>query len=153
MTQALQPNAFAAGLRRALDIVRDQDELRAKVFEGIADPLRVRESQCAAHYMANILDALADQLLDAGGFLGDAPEPEERAYIMDGNGAVMASYTVDELDPDIYAEQFARDQGFEIDETDGAIPDGGEDFSVKIAEAPNSVRCWTSRNYMIKAEA
>lgn len=101
--QALQPNPFAAGLRRALDIVRDQDE------------------------------------------------PQERAYIMDVNGAVMADYAVDELDPDIYAEQFARDQGFEIDETDGAIPDGCEDFSVKISEAPDSVRCWTFRNYMMKA--
>ena len=101
MTQALQPNAFAAGLRRALDIVRDQDELRAKVFEGIADPLRVRESQCAAHYMANILDALADQLLDAGGFLGDAPEPEEMR-------ATVRGWTVCYTEADSYA-WFERD--------------------------------------------
>ena len=150
MTQP-QPNAFCAGLRRALDIVRDQDELRAKVFEGITDPFRVRESQCAAHYMANILDALADQLLDAGGFLGDAPEPEERAFILDRNGEVMAVYEVDELDPDQYAERFANDSGFEIDK-DGLIPDGCEDFSVRIAETPDAVRCWTSRNYMTKGE-
>lgn len=101
MTQALQPNAFAAGLRRALDIVRDQDELRARVFEGIADPLRVRESQCAAHYMANILDALADQLLDAGGFLGDAPEPEEMR-------ATVRGWTVCYNEADSYA-WFERD--------------------------------------------
>ena len=80
-------------------------------------------------------------------------QPDERAYIIDRNGEVLASYAVDELDPDIYAEQYADAAGFDIDETDGAIPDGCEDFSVKISEAPDSVRCWTARNYMIKAEA
>ena len=80
-------------------------------------------------------------------------QPDERAYIIDRNGAVMAFYDVDELDPDLYAERYAQEQGFDIDETGGAIPDGCEDFSVKIAETPDAVRCWTSRNYMMKAEA
>lgn len=79
-------------------------------------------------------------------------QPEEKAFILDRNGAVMAFYDVDELDPDRYAELFADQAGFEIDE-DGRIPDGCEDFSVKIAETPDSVRCWTSKNYMMKAEA
>ena len=74
---------------------------------------------------------------------------QERAYVIDRNGEVLASYAVDELDPNIYAEQFANEQGFDIDEADGTIPDGCEDFSVKIAERADSVRCWTSRNYMI----
>ena len=78
-------------------------------------------------------------------------QPEERAFILDRNGAVMAFYELDELDPDQYAERFADASGFDIDETDGLIPDGCEDFSVKISEAPDSVRCWTSRNYMMKA--
>ena len=80
-------------------------------------------------------------------------QPDERAYIIDRNGEVLASYAVDELDPDIYAEQYADAFGFELDDSDGLIPDGAEDFSVKISEAPDSVRCWTSRNYMMKAEA
>lgn len=79
-------------------------------------------------------------------------QPDERAYIIDRNGEVLASYAVDELDPDIYAEQYADAAGFDIDETGGAIPDGCEDFSVKIAETPDAVRCWTSKNYMMKAE-
>ena len=62
-------------------------------------------------------------------------QPDERAYIIDRNGEVLASYAVDELDPDIYAEQYAQEMGFDIDYSDGLIPDGCEDFSVKIAEA------------------
>ena len=146
-----QPNAFCAGLRKALDIVRDQDELRANVA-AMLPRSEQHAYRCAAHYLANVLDAIADQLVDAGGFLGDAPEPEERAFVLDRNGAVMAVYQVDELDPDQYAERFADESGFEIDESDGLIPDGGEDFSVRIAETPDAVRCWTSRNYMMKAE-
>ena len=79
-------------------------------------------------------------------------QQDEFAFILDRHGAVLAFYDLDELDPDIYAERFADESGFEIDE-DGRIPDGCEDFSVKIAETPDAVRCWTSRNYMMKAEA
>ena len=147
MTQ-LQPNAFCAGIRRALDIVRDNRD----------NALRMKEIDAGKwvtgglYQLDKIIDILSDQLVDAGGFLGDAPEPEERAFVLDRNGAVMAVYQVDELDPDQYAERFADESGFEIDESDGLIPDGGEDFSVRIAETPDAVRCWTSKNYMMKAE-
>ena len=147
MTQ-LQPNAFCAGIRRALDIVRDNRD----------NALRMKEIDAGKwvtgglYQLDKLIDILSDQLVDAGGFLGDAPEPEERAFVLDRNGAVMAVYQVDELDPDQYAERFADESGFEIDESDGLIPDGCEDFSVRIAETPDAVRCWTSRNYMMKAE-
>ena len=95
---------------------------------------------------AEALELVADIVADT------TAEPEERAYIIDRNGELLASYAVDELDPDIYAEQYADAAGFDIDETDGLIPDGCEDFSVKIAESADSVRCWTSRNYMMKGE-
>ena len=147
-----QPNERAAALRLALDLVREQDELRARVAAGLPEYHRDKY-RCAAHYLANLADTLSDQLLDAGGFLGDEPEPEERAFILDRNGAVMAFYELDELDPDQYAERFADASGFDIDEGAGIIPDGCEDFSVKIAETPDAVRCWTSKNYMMKAEA
>ena len=146
-----QPNERAAALRFALDLVRAEDEMRARVAAGVPEYHRDKY-RCAAHYLANLSDALADQLIDAGGFLGDAPEPEERAFIIDRNGETLAHYAVDELDPDIYAEQYAQEMGFDIDYSDGLIPDGGEDFSVKIAEAADSVRCWSSRNYMMKGE-
>ena len=151
-----QPNERAAALRLALDIVRDQDELRSRVFAGITDPLRIREGQCAAHYLANLMDTLSDQLLDAGGFLGDEPEPEENdltAYIISGGGEVLAYYLLqdnDPLDADHFAQHYATMAGFELDTDCGLIPDGCEDFSVKISNAPDDLRCWTSCNYMMK---
>ena len=145
--QALQPNPFAAGLRRALDLAteRRDNQLRMLKLNTEADPWGAG----GLYQLNQLIDILQDQLVDAGGFLGDEPEPEGRAFIIDRNGELLASYAVDELDPDIYAEQFANEQGFDIDEADGMIPDGGEDFSVKIAERADSLRCWTSRNYMI----
>ena len=147
MTQQ-QPNTFAAGLRRALDIVRDNRDNAQRMKEMDAG----KWVTGGLYQLDKLVDILSDQLLDAGGFLGDAPEPEEHAFILDRNGAVMAVYEVDELDPDLYAERFADQLGFEIDDSDGLIPDGCEDFSVRIAETPDAARCWTSRNYMMKGE-
>lgn len=147
MTQP-QPNERATGLRIALDIVRDNRDNAQRMKEMDAG----KWVTGGLYQLDKLVDILSDQLLDAGGFLGDAPEPEEKAFILDRNGAVMAFYDVDELDPDLYAERFADQSGFEIDDSDGLIPDGCEDFSVRIAETPDAVRCWTSRNYMMKGE-
>lgn len=144
----LQPNAFCAGLRRALDIVRDNRDNAQRMKEIDAG----KWVTGGLYQLDKLLDILSDQLLDAGGFLGDAPEPEEKAFILDRNGAVMAVYDLGELDPDLYAERFADAGCFEIDNSDGLIPDGCEDFSVRIAETPDAVCCWTSRNYMMKGE-
>ena len=149
MTQP-QPNERAVGLRIALDMARTRRAIAGKM-NGVCGDLDAFANG-GVYQLNQLIDALQDQLLEAGGFLGDAPEPEEKAFILDRNGAVMAFYDVDELDPDLYAERYAQEQGFDIDETGGAIPDGCEDFSVKIAETPDAVRCWTSKNYMMKAE-
>ena len=154
-----QPNERAAALRMALDMLDKLDaDLRAreaaKPDESDID-IGFRRGLLFARLLVGdvVVDGLQDQLLDAGGFLGDEPEPpEERAFILDRNGAVLAFYYLDGLDPDEYAELYADAAGLEIDQ-DGLVPDGCEDFSVKIAETPDAVRCWTSRNYMIKAEA
>ena len=145
-----QPNQYASGLRRAIDLLKEQQRnlSRAAALSAEADPW----TGGRLYQLGQVIDTLSDQLIDAGGFLGDAPEPEERAFIIDRNGQVLEYYEVDELDPDIYAEQYAQEMGFDIDYSDGLIPDGCEDFSVKIAEAADSVRCWSSRNYMIKGE-
>jgi hypothetical protein len=148
-----QPNQFAAGLRHALDIARDRRDQAERVAAMVrAEGHHTSRLNAGIYQLNELIDTLSDQLLDAGGFLGIEDEPQERAYIIDRNGQVMASYDVDELDPDIYAEQFAAASGFDISDDDGRIPDGCEDFSVRIAEAPDAVRCWTSRNYMMKGE-
>ena len=144
-----QPNQYAAGLRRAVDLLKEQQRNLSRAA-GFSEPDPWTGGRL--YQLGQVIDTLSDQLIDAGGFLGDAPEPEERAFIIDRNGQVLEYYEVDELDPDIYAEQYAQETGFELDDSDGLIPDGCEDFSVKIAEAADSVRCWTSRNYMIKGE-
>lgn len=72
-----------------------------------------------------------------------------QAFILDSNGAVMSYYDADVLDCDMYAERYAIESGFNIAESDGIIPDGCEDFSVKLAESPDSVCCWNSCNYMM----
>ncbi len=147
-----QPNAFCAGLRKALDIVRDQDELRANVA-AMLPRSEQHAYRCAAHYLANVLDAIADQLVDAGGFLGDAPEPEERAFVLDRNGAVMAVYQVDELDPDQYAERFADESGFEIDDSDGYIPNCSGDIRVEFRpDKDNPCHIWSGESFYFKAE-
>ena len=93
----LQPNAFCAGLRRALDIVRDNRDNAQRMKE-----IDAGKWVTGGLYQLNkLVDILSDQLLDAGGFLGDAPEPEEKAFILDRNGAVMAVYDLNELDPDL----------------------------------------------------
>ena len=102
---ALQPNAFAAGLRRALDIVR----LREEVLRRDAEAVRKSAGACtesvareqAAYAVGELIDALSDQLLDAGGFLGDAPEPEEMR-------ATVRGWTVCYNEADSYA-WFERD--------------------------------------------
>ena len=147
-----QPNDFAAGLRRALDLVKERhDHFAAHArLAGI-------EHYAGELYACNgLIDTLSDQLIDAGGFLGDEPEPEENdltAYIISGGGEVLAYYLLqdnDPLDADHFAQHYATMAGFELDTDCGLIPDGCEDFSVKIASEPDSVRCWTSCNYMMK---
>lgn len=74
---ALQPNAFAAGLRKALDIVKDRRDMLqqiATMYEGG----RISGADAGSLYQLNqLIDTLSDQLLDAGGFLGDEPEGDE----------------------------------------------------------------------------
>ena len=71
MTQP-QPNAFCAGLRKALDLAteRRDNQLRMLKLNTEADPWGAG----GLYQLKRLIDTLADQLLDAGGFLGDAPE-------------------------------------------------------------------------------
>ena len=72
---ALQPNDFAAGLRRALDIVRDRRDLLQRIAD-MADGQIGGKTGGGLYQLNELIDTLSDQLLDAGGFLGDAPEAE-----------------------------------------------------------------------------
>jgi len=152
-----QPNERAAALRLALDIVNERiAKVRRWGDAAEADGEETRTHAFAVYNLNEITDTLSDQLIEAGGFLGDEPEPEENdltAYIISGGGEVLAYYLLqdnDPLDADHYAQHYATMAGFEIDTDCGLIPDGCEDFSVKIAREPDSVRCWTSCNYMMK---
>ena len=59
----------------------------------------------------------------------------------------------DPLDCDHFAERFSNLIGYELEgETEGRIPDGCEDYSITITDDPEGVRCWSSANYMVKAE-
>lgn len=150
-----QPNQFAAGLRHALDIARDRRDQAERVAAMVrAEGHHTSRLNAGIYQLNELIDTLSDQLLDAGGFLGDKPEPDEgelRAFILDRNGDILDAYEAHELDPDAYAERYADQSGFDLDE-DGRIPDGCEDFSVKIATHADAVRCWTSKNYMMKGE-
>lgn len=100
MTQALQPNAFAAGLRRALDIVRDRRDLLQRIAD-MADGQIGGKTGGGLYQLNELIDTLSDRLLDAGGFLGDAPEPEEMR-------ATVRGWTVCYTEAESYA-WFERD--------------------------------------------
>ncbi len=60
----------------------------------------------------------------------------------------------DPMDCDHFAAKFSEMLGITLE---GAlpgedIPDGCEDYSVTITDDPDSVRCWSSQNYMVAAE-
>ena len=103
MTQALQPNAFAAGLRRALDFATERRDKLAD-FAQLLQQKNGQENAGATaglYQLNELIDTLADQLLDAGGFLGDAPEPEEMR-------ATVRGWTVCYTEAESYA-WFERD--------------------------------------------
>ena len=55
------------------------------------------------------------------------------------------------LDCDVYAQEAASLYGFSIDESDGYCPVGLCDFTVTLADDPDSVVCWTSKSYFVAA--
>jgi hypothetical protein len=83
-------------------------------------------------------------------------EPPMLAILRNGNGQTLESRTLTDSDPldcDHFAAIFSELWGLELEgETEGSIPDGCEDYSVTITDDSESVRCWASANYMIKAE-
>jgi hypothetical protein len=74
-----QPNAFCAGLRKALDLANERHAgLNRQVnLACSADPW----AGGGLYQLCQLIDTLQDQLLEAGGFLGDAPEPETRVTV------------------------------------------------------------------------
>ena len=85
MTQP-QPNAFCAGLRRALDLAIDRRDL----LQRIADIEKDRGERMGGktggglYQLNELIDTLRDQLLDAGGFLGDRPDAQELSTTVRG---------------------------------------------------------------------
>lgn len=78
MTQQ-QPNAFAAGLRKALDFANERRD-NAKRLAEMGGNIEGWDGG-GLFQLDQLIDTLQDQLLEAGGFLGDAPEPETRATV------------------------------------------------------------------------
>lgn len=78
MTQQ-QPNPMAAGLRKALDIVKENRDTaeRLAAMGGNTEGW----DGGSLYQLCKLIDTLQDQLLDAGGFIGDAPEPEARVTV------------------------------------------------------------------------
>lgn len=60
----------------------------------------------------------------------------------------------EELEPIIYAREWAKANGVEIDEDDtGYIPDFSGHIRVELREDPNNTVCiWNGRNYFTKGE-
>jgi len=60
----------------------------------------------------------------------------------------------DPMDCDHFAARFSEMLGITLEGAESGldIPDGCEDYSVTITEDPDSVRCWSSANYMMQAE-
>lgn len=56
------------------------------------------------------------------------------------------------LDCDIYAAEIANLYGFTIDTRDGHVPLGLADFTVELADQPNTGDCWTAQSYFIAPE-
>ncbi len=81
MTQQ-QPNPTAAGLRLALDLANERHARlnRQVALNCSADPW----AGGGLYQLCQLIDTLQDQLLEAGGFLGDAPEPEEERTTVGG---------------------------------------------------------------------
>jgi hypothetical protein len=79
------------------------------------------------------------------------------AILKDRHGKEEGCIVLDDSDPmdcDHFAARFSEMLGITLEgaEPGLAIPDGGEDYSVTITEDPDSVRCWSSANYMMQAE-
>lgn len=74
-----QPNAFCAGLRKALDLATERrDNLSRQIkLNTEADPWGAG----GLYQLNQLIDTLQDQLLEAGGFIGDAPEPQTRVTV------------------------------------------------------------------------
>jgi hypothetical protein len=152
-----QPNERAAALRLALDIVNERiAKVRRWGDAAEADGEETLTHAFAVYNLNEITDTLSDQLIEAGGFLGDEPEPEDVyfAFIIDRQGEILAKRLIgdgDSMEPDDYANHYAQMCGFDLDRS-GLIPDGCEDFSVRIAIEADCPRAWDARNYAFKGE-
>jgi hypothetical protein len=79
------------------------------------------------------------------------------AILKAGHGQEEGRIVLEDSDPmdcDHFAAKFSEMFGITLE---GAlpgedIPDGCEDYSVTITDDPDSVRCWSSQNYMVAAE-
>ena len=58
----------------------------------------------------------------------------------------------DILDCDIYANEAAEMYGFNINNSDGYCPVGLCDFTVELADEPQTAVCWTTKSYFIAPE-
>lgn len=71
----------------------------------------------------------------------------------DGTNEVIFEYNLqdnDLLNADIYAEKVADMYEMELSKSNGWIPVGCADFTITLADNPDSAVCWISKSYFFE---
>lgn len=73
----------------------------------------------------------------------------------DRSGEVLLQrelHDIESLRPEVHALEFGNACGYTVDSSPGLVPDGCGDFTVEVAEEPQSAVCWARQSFFWAAE-